>query len=381
MADEALIEPDRLDGTPHPRDTAKLYGQEAAEARFLQAFNAGRLHHAWLLTGPKGVGKATLAWRIARFLLTEEQAEAGMFGDMPDAKPERLDVRADHPVLQRILAGSEPRLFKITRSMNPDTKRMRDVIVVDDVRKLGHFLSMSAAEGGRRVVILDAADEMNTQAANALLKMLEEPPKLTTFLLIAHQPQGLLPTIRSRCRELRLNTLEANDIAAALEAAGVEAGLGAEAASALSALSGGSVGAAARMLELEGLVLYGELVAIFESLPKLDRARVLRLSEAFAARGSEQKLDLLLVLLETLLFRLARAGAMGAQAQALANPNEPALFERLSPNHRAAQRWAALSDELLARARHGRAVNLDPAALILDTFLRIQRSVAEHSAR
>ena len=186
-----------------------------------------------------------------------------MFGDMPDAKPERLDVRADHPVLQRILAGSEPRLFKITRSMNPDTKRMRDVIVVDDVRKLGHFLSMSAAEGGRRVVILDAADEMNTQAANALLKMLEEPPKLTTFLLIAHQPQGLLPTIRSRCRELRLNTLEANDIAAALEAAGVEAGPGAAAARALRAPSGRSVGAAARVLAPAGLALSCALASLF----------------------------------------------------------------------------------------------------------------------
>ena len=381
MAEDTLIEPDRLDGTPHPRDTVDLFGQGGAEARFIEAFNAGRLHHAWLLTGPKGVGKATLAWRIARFLLTQEAAgDAGMFGDLP-AEPQRLDVAPDHPVLQRILAGSEPRLFRITRSVNPDTKRLRDVIVVDDVRKLGHFLSMSAAEGGRRVVILDAADEMNTQAANALLKMLEEPPKLTTFLLISHQPAGLLPTIRSRCRELRLATLTPEHMAAALQAAGVEAELGAADALALSTLSGGSVGAAARMHELEGLVLYGELVTIFQSLPNLDRARVMRLSEAFAARGSEQKLDLLLVLLETLLFRLARAGAMGAEAQPLAHAGEPALFAQLSPNGRAAQRWAQLSDELLARARHGRSVNLDPAALILDTFLRIQRSVAEHSAR
>jgi DNA polymerase III subunit delta' len=381
MVEEALVEPDRLDGTPHPRDTVQLYGQAGAEARFLEAYNAGRLHHAWLLTGPKGVGKATLAWRIARFLLTEEKAETGMFGDMPDAKPERLDVRVDHPVLQRILAGSEPRLFRITRSVEEKSKRLRDVIVVDDVRKLGHFLSMSAAEGGRRVVILDAADEMNTQAANALLKMLEEPPKLTTFLLIAHQPAGLLPTIRSRCRELRLATLAPEDMAQALLAAGIEAALGQDEAQALSSLSGGSVGAAARILDLEGLVLYGELIAIFQSLPKLDRSRVMRLSEAFAARGSEQKLDLLLVLLETLLFRLARAGAMGPGAQDLAHAAEPELFARLSPNGYAAQRWAQLSDELLARARHGRAVNLDPAALILDTFLRIQRSVAEQSAR
>ncbi len=380
MAEDDFIEPERLDGTPHPRDTEELFGQADAEARFLEAFESGRLHHAWLLTGPQGVGKATMAWRIARFLLTQngEQNGEGLFGDEPP-QATTLDVAPDNAVVTRMQAGSEPRLFKITRSVNPETKRLRDVIVVDDVRALGRFLSMSAAEGGRRVVIVDAADEMNTQAANALLKMLEEPPRLTTFLLVAHQPAALLPTIRSRCRELRLATLGPEDMRLALQAAGFDQELNEAKAEALAALSGGSVGAAARLLKLDGLTLYSELVGTMATLPNIDRTRVQRLADSMSQRGAEERLDLFLVLLEMLLFRLARAGAAGQNAPA--DPQEPELFARLSPDMRAAQHWARLSDELLTRVRHGRSVNLDAAALILDTFLRLQRSVAGQSTR
>lgn len=378
MADDALIEPERLDGVPHPRDTAELFGQAGAEARFLEAFNSERLHHAWLLTGPKGIGKATLAWRIARFLLTRapESEADGLFGDAPQAAAS-LDFSQEDPVCQRMAAGSEPRLFKITRSINPDTKRLRDVIAVDDVRSLGRFLSMSAAEGGRRVVILDAADELNVQAANALLKMLEEPPKLTTFLLVAHQPAGLLPTIRSRCRELRLVTLTPDDMSAALQQAGLETDLTESEARALAELSGGSVGAAARLMQLDGLKLYDELVSVFATLPRLERPRVQRLADGFAMRGSEARFDLFLTLLEMLMFRLARAGAAGALEPA--SEGEAALMQKLAPDMSAAKRWARHSDELLARLRHGRSVNLDAASLILDTFLRLQRSVAEQT--
>lgn len=380
MAEEETIEPERLEGTSHPRDTERLFGQAEAEARFLEAYHSSRLHHAWLLSGPQGVGKATMAWRIARFLLTRSETTEGpgLFMEAPLTET-TLDVLPDDPVVARMQAGSEPRLFKITRSVNPDTKRLRDMIVVDDVRALGRFLSMSAAEGGRRVVIIDAADEMNTQAANALLKMLEEPPRLTTFLLVAHQPAALLPTIRSRCRELRLATLGPEDMRLALQAAGFDQDLNEAKAKALAALSGGSVGAAARLLKLDGLTLYSELVGTMATLPNIDRARVQRLADSMSQRGAEERLDLFLVLLEMLLFRLARAGAAGQNAPA--DPQEPELFARLSPDMQAAQRWAKLSDELLTRVRHGRAVNLDAAALILDTFLRLQRSVAGQSTR
>ncbi len=372
-ADDTHPEPDRVEGAPHPRETPRLIGQDGAEAAFLEAFNAGRMHHGWLITGPRGVGKATLAWRIARFLLaTPEVDDGGLFGD-PSPQPETLDITADHPVARRLLAGSDPGLFHITRTPNEKTGRMRDMIVADDVRRLNQFLQLSAADGGRRVVILDCADEMNVQAANALLKMLEEPPARTILLLISHQPSRLLPTIRSRCRELRLSPLSAGDMAAALTQADIDAP---ENAAALAELSGGSVGEAVRLINLGGLKLYAELVALIGTLPQLDRARALKLAEAAATRGAEDRLDLLFGLTDLLLARLARSGAVGTTPDAEAAPGEAEILARLSPGPHKARAWAECAAEIGARARHGRSVNLDPAALVLDTVFRIQQTAA-----
>ena len=209
MSDEPHPEPDRVEGAPHPRATPRLIGQESAEADFLAAFSADRLHHGWLITGPQGLGKATLAWRIARFLLaTPEAADDGLFGAPPP--PESLDIPVDHPVARRVLALSDPGLKLVRRGWDEKAKRLKTVITVDEIRDLKQFFALSSADGGRRVVIVDSADEMNPNAANALLKLLEEPPARTTLLLISHQPSRLLPTIRSRCRELRLAPLGAD---------------------------------------------------------------------------------------------------------------------------------------------------------------------------
>ena len=373
MADAPLPEPDRVDGAPHPRETDRLIGQDVAEAAFLESYNAGRMHHGWLITGPRGVGKATMAWRIARFLLTTPEAEeGGLFGDAP-VQPTTLDIPDDHPVARRLLAGSDPGLFHITRSVNDKTGRLRDLIVADDVRRLNQFLQLSATDGGRRVVILDCADEMNVQAANALLKMLEEPPARTILLLVSHQPSRLLPTIRSRCRELRLSPLDAADMADALEQAGVDAP---EDTAALAELSGGSVGEAVRLINLGGLKTYAELVAIIASLPRLDRARALELAEAASTRGAEDKLDMLLGLTDLLLARLARSGAAGMVPEHEAAPGEAEMLARLSATPVKGRAWAECAQEIGARARHGRAVNLDPAALVLDTVFRIEKTAA-----
>ncbi|MEO0487579.1 MAG: DNA polymerase III subunit delta' [Pseudomonadota bacterium] len=367
-ADDLPPEPDKLDGAPHPREARELYGQQAAEAAFLDAVTGDRLHHGWLITGPKGIGKATLAWRLARFLIaTPPPQDDGLFGAPPP--PTTLDIDPDHPVARRILARSESGLFSLTRSVVETTGRMSREIRIEDVRKLRGFFGMSAVDGGRRVVIVDAADEMNPNAANAILKLLEEPPENAVILMIAHQPSRLLPTIRSRCRVLRCEPLGPADLDAALTQAGVMPSN----PDALTALAAGSAGAAVRLETEGGAEAYGQILSLLSNLPKLDRPAAKAFSDSVAGRGVETRLALVLDLLDIALARLARTGVAGPPMPE-ANEGEAALLTRLSPDANAARRWAELAQSLGERARRGAAVNLDPAGLIFDTLLKIEES-------
>jgi DNA polymerase-3 subunit delta' len=370
IAPEDLPEPDRIEGAPHPRETARVFGHDAAEAEMLRAHASGRMHHGWLITGPRGVGKATLAWRFARFLLAAPHGDGGMFAAPP---PDNLDVPHDHPVARRMLQLAEPRLFLLRRGPNDKGNALSADIRVDEVRRMKSFFSLSAADGGRRVAIIDAADEMNTGAANALLKLLEEPPADVTFLVIAHQPHRLLPTIRSRCRELRISPLAAGPLASALAQAGGE--VDDAAVQALGELAAGSVGEAFRLTNLDGLQTYQSLVTLLATLPRLDRPRALGLAELAAGKGAEGRFDLIITLLDMLLARIARAGVTRALPPEAAK-GEAALIARLAPTEAAARAWANLGQTLSLRARRGRAVNLDPAALLMDSFLKLEDTAA-----
>ncbi|MFN4192729.1 MAG: DNA polymerase III subunit delta' [Tabrizicola sp.] len=377
MADpkDPLPEPDRLEGAPHPRETPVLRGQSAAEAEFLRAWRSGRLHHAWMLTGPKGVGKATLAWRLARFLLATPAEDGGMFAPPP---PDTLDIPADHPIARRLLQGAEPRHFLLRRGPNEKETALSQVISVEEVRKMKSFFALSAADGGQRTAIIDSLDEMNTAAANALLKLLEEPPANVTFLLVAHQPARLLPTIRSRCRELRLSPLAPPDLADALTQAGGE--IAPEDRTALAELSGGSVGEAFRLSNLDGLKLYAALVRLFSTLPRLDRPQALALADLAATRGAAETFDLLVTLIDLFLARLARCGVTGATPPEAA-PGEAQLLARLAPDPASARAWADVAQSLAARARRGKAVNLDPAALLMDMLLKLDETAGSLAQR
>jgi DNA polymerase-3 subunit delta' len=370
MADtplEDIPEPDRVEGAPHPRETVRVIGHDAAQADFLASFNTGRLHHGWLITGPRGVGKATLAWKIARFLLATPDDDGGMFASPP---PATLDIPDDHPVARRLRALAEPRLFLLRRAWDEKKGKLQDIISVDEVRRMKSFFTLSAADGGRRVAIIDDADEMNPSAANALLKLLEEPPAGVTILLISHQPFRLLPTIRSRCRELRLSPLPPVPLSDALTQAGGDVDPADR--QALAELAGGSVGEAFRLTNLDGLKHYAAIVALFATLPRMDRARAISLAEAGAGRSVDQ-FDLIVTLLDQFLARMARAGATGHLPPDAA-PNEGALFTRLCPDARSALAWADLAQSLSIRARRGKAVNLDPAALLMDMVLKVDET-------
>ena len=371
---EELPRSDIVGGALHPSQTPILFGQSTATEQFLNAFNAGRLHHAWLVTGARGIGKATLTWQIAKFLLTtpDPSEASGLFGAPEPAAS--LTIDPAHPICSRINAGSEPGVIAIRRTFDEKRKRLRQMITVDEIRKLKSFFNLSATDGGRRIVIVDCAEDMNANAANALLKILEEPPKNAYLFLISHQPAKLLPTIRSRCRELRLKALTPLHVDQALEEAATD--MTAVDLNALALLSGGSVGEAVKLMNLNGLDLYQKILDILEALPRLENEKVISISDMFTTPSSSGEFEFFVSLLELSLNRLSLSGAKTEQDVKQSIFNETSVFSRLSPNRQAAIQWAELTQELSARLRRGHAVNLDASALILDTFFQIEACAA-----
>ena len=278
--------------TPEPRENLVLFGHDAAERLFDEALTAGRLHHAWLLTGPHGVGKATLAWRLARRLLA-----SGL--DSNDAAT---------PAVRRMLAGSHADVLTLERALDPKTKKLKREVAVDQVRDLAGFLHLTPAEGGWRVVVVDGAEDMNRNSANALLKVLEEPPKRALLLLTSDAPGRLLPTIRSRCRRLRLDALPPREMDVALrhllpdhdDAARRE----------LARVADGAPGRAVELAE-EGALTLAALVRSILAAPRLPVARMHEVADQ-ATRG-DTAFETFMGLLQSGLADAVRRAARGAE--------------------------------------------------------------------
>jgi DNA polymerase-3 subunit delta' len=249
---------------PPPRATARLHGHGEAERALLAAYQGGRLPHAWLFSGPAGIGKATLAYRMARFVLANPDPRS----DAVQAATS-LHVDADHPVARRIAAQAHGDLLLLERTINEKTSKLRQDIQVDDVRRTVTFFGSTAGEGGWRIAIVDSVDELNREGANALLKVLEEPPRRALLLLVSHSAARVLPTIRSRCRLIALRPLAAEDVARAAAAA---TGKGADAPeiTAVAAVAEGSVRRALALLDGDALDLRNRIVALLERLPAVD---------------------------------------------------------------------------------------------------------------
>jgi DNA polymerase-3 subunit delta' len=308
----------------HPREVFDLTGHDAAEAAFEASRQRGRLHHAWLLTGPEGVGKATFAYRAARRLL----------GAPPNPSYGILGADPDHPVSRQIIARSHPDILVIER-MGEDGK-VRKVIPVDEARRLAEFFSKSPASAPHRVAIVDAADDLNINAANALLKTLEEPPERGVLLMISHSPGRLLPTIRSRCRRLAFQPLE---IEAAADFVRAREDVSEEAALRLAKMAGGAPGRAWTLAAGKALDLDDAARALLADLPKVDESLALSLADRF--RGGEGQAQF------NLLF------------DRLAERVHAFTVDRAGQGTLAVDRWAQAWETLQRLPREVEALNLD----------------------
>jgi DNA polymerase-3 subunit delta' len=351
---------------PAPWRNDRLIGHDDAEKTMLAAQQSGRLHHAWLLTGPRGIGKATLAWRFARFLLCGQQ-QGGLFGD----GPENLDVPVDAPGRNLVDARTHSGLFHLRRSLHPKDNRIRDEIAIDDVRDLGTF--MRKTEEGWRVAIIDSADEMNRNSANAILKILEEPRPNSVLLIVSHAPGRLLPTIRSRCRRLALQPLADETVVRLV--GDYAPNTKPEERVALARLAEGSIGRALELAGAGSLDLYREMIEVLATLPELDMPRLHTFAERFAKRGEEANADWrsLNYLFDGWLKSLARHWALGTEAAAIV-PSESGLNGRLLAAA-SLDRWMEAWEKIAHLLSRADAVNLDRKQTVLGSFLALQTAM------
>jgi DNA polymerase-3 subunit delta' len=257
-----------------PRETSVLFGHVEAERALLESYQSGRIPHAWLIGGPPGIGKATLAYRLARFVLAHPDPKSPAV-----RKAKSLALDPDNPVARRVAAQAQGDLLVLERVINEQTGKLYTVIRVDDVRRSVPFFGSTAGEGGWRIAIVDSVDDLQREGANALLKVLEEPPPRTLLLLISHAPGRELPTIRSRCRRLLLRPLSAEDVTRAVAAsAGRDAGD--TNVTEASAAAGGSVGRALRFLDGPALALRQRVLDLFAQLPNPDPRALHALGDA-----------------------------------------------------------------------------------------------------
>ncbi len=338
-----------------PRGTTELYGHEGATEALADAWSGGRFAHAWLISGPAGIGKATLAWRFARFVLADER----------NAGESALAVAPGDRAARQVLVGSHPDVRLVRRDYAKDSPyAFRTEITVNNIRALGPFLRQTAALGGWRAIIVDAADDMNLNAQNALLKLLEEPPARTVFLLVCHAPARLLPTIRSRCRALALRPLDETVLLPLLGR--LLPGIVADETVTLARLAEGSPGRALDLAEAGGVALFRDLIDLLQPLPDLDAVRLHAITDRFGPASGEGAYRTFTDLLTWWLGRTIRAAATRIGTAGEAVPGEGELQQRLMRGGVAP--WLEVWDNIARQIERANAVNLDRKQVVLNAF-------------
>jgi DNA polymerase III subunit delta' len=362
-----------------PRANPDLVGHESAERELERLYRAGRLPHAILLGGSRGIGKATLAFRFARFLLAQRAQDGGESADFIGSAGETgLAVDPESGVFRRVAAQGHADLLTVERAWDPRRKRLRGEILVEDAREIAGFFRLTAAEEGWRIVVVDGAEEMNRNAANAVLKILEEPPARALLLLVSHNPGRLLPTIRSRCRRLMLAALPPSVATRLIRQHRPQ--LEEPEAAALAALCAGSIGRALGLADGGGLALYRSLLEMLSQAPRIDVGQLHGFADRLARPDAEDAYRATEELLSQFLARMAAGAARrdlgpdqtpdqipdgeivageGAAMQALAARADPA-------------RWAALSEKIEGNFATAHELNLDRKQAMLGAFFAIE---------
>ena len=370
MAEDDDVEVDEEAGesvevaVPAPRENPSFSGHDIAEQALLKAFTSSRLPHGLLITGPHGIGKATLAYRFARFLLSQEAESGG--GLFAPALPTSLALPPEHPVFRRVASNGHADLLTVERGIDPKRKRERTEIVVEDTRAIAGFLRLTPAEGGWRIVIVDTADEMNRNAANAVLKILEEPPDRAILILVSDNPGRLLPTIRSRCRRLPLRPLPDGVVTELLGR--YRPDLSAADRAALLDLAEGSIGHAIELVEQDGLTLHRRLVELLSRLPELDGSALHAFADGVSRWGADDAFRVFSELMPATLARaIAKAAGPGAEE------GRDAAFTKLL-RRRGLDRWVEVWEKITELFAQADAVNLDRKQVVLNAFFALEEA-------